>query len=43
MELGLLLVIVGIILAVLVNYAIGILFILVGLLLLVWPRLRSSF
>jgi hypothetical protein len=43
MELGLLLVIVGIILAVLVNYAIGILFILVGLVLLVWPRLRSSF
>jgi hypothetical protein len=43
MELSLLLIIIiGIILAVLVNYALGIVCILVGLVLLVWPRLRSS-
>jgi hypothetical protein len=42
MELPLLLIVIGIILAVLVNYALGIVCILVGLVLLVWPRLRSS-
>jgi hypothetical protein len=43
MELGLLLIIIGIIVAVLVHYALGIVCILVGLVLLVWARLRSSF
>ena len=42
MELSLLLIIIGIVLALLVNYAIGIVCILIGLVLLVWPRLRSS-
>lgn len=42
MELPLLLIVIGIILAVLVHYALGIVCILVGLVLLVWPRLRSS-
>jgi hypothetical protein len=42
MELPLLLIIIGIIVAVLVSYAIGIVCILVGLVLLVWPRLRAS-
>jgi hypothetical protein len=42
MELSLLLIVIGIIVAVLVNYAIGIACILVGLVLLVWPRLRAS-
>jgi hypothetical protein len=42
MELSLLLVIIGIILAVLVHYALGIIVILVGLALLIWPRLRTS-
>jgi hypothetical protein len=42
MELPLLLIVIGIILAVLVSYALGIVCILVGLVLLVWPRLRSS-
>jgi hypothetical protein len=42
MELSLLLIVIGIILAVLVNYALGIVCILIGLVLLVWPRLRSS-
>ena len=42
MELPLVLIVIGIILAVLVNYALGIVCILVGLVLLVWPRLRSS-
>jgi hypothetical protein len=42
MELSLLLIVIGIIVAVLVNYAIGIVCILVGLVLLVWPRLRAS-
>jgi hypothetical protein len=43
MELSLLLIIIGIILALLVHYALGIVCILVGLVLLVWPRLRSTF
>jgi hypothetical protein len=42
MELSLLLIVIGIIIAVLVNYALGIVCILIGLVLLVWPRLRSS-
>jgi hypothetical protein len=42
MDLSLLLIVIGIVLAVLVNYALGIVCILIGLVLLVWPRLRSS-
>ena len=42
MDLSLLLIVIGIILAILVNYAIGIVCILVGLVLLIWPRLRTS-
>jgi hypothetical protein len=42
MELPLLLIIIGIVVAILVNYAIGIVCILVGLVLLIWPRVRSS-
>jgi hypothetical protein len=42
MELPLLLIIIGIVVAILVNYAIGIVCILVGLVLLIWPRLRAS-
>ena len=41
MDLGLLLVIIGIVLAVLVSWALGILLILVGLALLVIPRIRA--
>jgi hypothetical protein len=41
MELSLLLIIIGIVLAVLVNYAIGIVCILIGLVLLLWPRLAT--
>ncbi len=40
MDIGLLLVILGIFIAVLVNYLLGILLIFVGILLLVLPRLR---
>lgn len=40
MDLSLLLILIGIIVAILVNYPIGIVCILVGLVLLVWPRLR---
>jgi hypothetical protein len=42
MELSLLLIIIGIALAILVNYALGILCILVGLVLLIWPRITAS-
>ena len=42
MELSLLLIVIGIIVSVLVNYAIGIVCILVGLVLLIWPRLRAG-
>ncbi|HSD25009.1 MAG TPA: hypothetical protein VLB79_11860, partial [Solirubrobacterales bacterium] len=42
MELSLLLIVIGIVLAVLVNYPLGIICILVGLVLLVWPRLRAG-
>lgn len=40
MELGLLLIIIGIVLALLVHYALGLALILIGLVLLVWPYLR---
>jgi hypothetical protein len=42
MELSLLLIIIGIVLAILVNYGLGIVCILIGLVLLIWPRLRTS-
>ena len=42
MELSLLLIVIGIVLAILVNYALGILCILVGLVLLVWPRIAAG-
>ena len=42
MDLSLLLIVIGIVIAILVNYAIGIICILVGLVLLIWPRLRTS-
>jgi hypothetical protein len=42
MELSLLLIIIGIVLAIFVHYALGIACILVGLVLLVWPRLRAG-
>ena len=42
MELSLLLIIIGIVLAILVNYALGIVCILVGLVLLIWPRISSG-
>lgn len=41
MDLGLLLIVVGIVLAILVSYAIGLVCILVGLFLLLVPRLRT--
>jgi hypothetical protein len=41
MELSLLLIIIGIALALLVHYALGMVCILIGLVLLVWPRLRT--
>ena len=42
MELSLLLIVIGIVLALLVHYALGIAVILVGLVLLIWPRLRTA-
>jgi hypothetical protein len=42
MELSLLLIVIGIVLAVLVSYPLGILCILIGLVLLIWPRLRTG-
>jgi hypothetical protein len=42
MELGLLLIVIGIVLALLVNYALGILFIVIGLVLIVWPRISAG-
>ena len=42
LELPLLLIIIGIVLAILVHYALGILCILIGLVLLIWPRLTAS-
>lgn len=42
MELSLLLIIIGIVLAILVHYALGIVVILIGLVLLLWPRLSAG-
>jgi hypothetical protein len=42
MELSLLLIVIGIVLALLVHYALGIALILVGLVLLIWPRIRGT-
>jgi hypothetical protein len=42
MELSLLLIVIGIVLALLVHYALGIAVILIGLVLLLWPRLRGG-
>ena len=41
MDLSLLLIVIGIIVAVLVNSAVGLACILIGLVLLLWPRLRT--
>ena len=41
MELSLLLIVIGIVLAILVHYALGLACILVGLVLLVWPRISG--
>ena len=42
MELSILLIIIGIVLAILVHYALGIILILIGLALLLIPRLRAG-
>ena len=42
MELSLLLIIIGIVLAIFVHYALGIACIVIGLVLLIWPRIRSG-
>lgn len=42
MELSLLLIVIGIVLAILVHYALGIACILIGLVLLLWPRISSG-
>jgi hypothetical protein len=42
MELSLLLIVIGIVLAVLVHYALGIACILIGLVLLLWPRIAGA-
>jgi hypothetical protein len=42
MSLALLLIIIGIILAILVHYALGIVVILIGLVLLIWPHISSG-
>jgi len=42
MELSLLLIVIGIVLAVLVHYGLGIVLILVGLVLLIWPRIQAG-
>ena len=41
MQLSLLLIVIGIVLAILVNYALGIVCILIGLVLLIWPYISS--
>ncbi len=43
MQLSLLLIVLGIVIALLVQEALGVVFILIGLVLLIWPRLRTSF
>ena len=42
MDLSLVLIVIGIVLAILVNYALGIVCILIGLVLLLWPRLSRG-
>ena len=42
MDLSLLLIVIGIVLAILVNYALGILCILIVLVLLIWPRVTAG-
>jgi succinate dehydrogenase/fumarate reductase cytochrome b subunit len=42
MGLPLLLIIIGIVLAILVHYALGIVLILIGLVLLIWPRISAG-
>ena len=42
MQLSLLLIVIGIALAILVHYGLGILCILVGLVLLIWPRITAG-
>jgi len=42
MELSLLLIVIGIVLAIAVHYALGIACIVVGLVLLVWPRISGA-
>jgi hypothetical protein len=42
MSLALLLIIIGIVLAILVNYALGIVCIVIGLVLLLWPRISAG-
>lgn len=42
MELSLLLIVIGIVLAILVSYAIGIACIVIGLVLLIWPRISGA-
>jgi hypothetical protein len=42
MPLALLLIIIGIVLAILVHYALGIVLILIGLVLLIWPHISSG-
>jgi hypothetical protein len=42
MSLALLLIVIGIVLAVLVHYALGIALILIGLVLLIWPRISAG-
>jgi hypothetical protein len=42
MELSLLLIVIGIVLAILVHYALGIACIVIGLVLLIWPRIAAG-
>ena len=42
MELGLLLIVIGIVLAILVHYGLGIACIVIGLVLLIWPRISAG-
>ena len=42
MELSLLLIVLGIVIAVLVHYGLGIALILIGLVLLIWPRISAG-
>jgi hypothetical protein len=42
MQLSLLLIVIGIVLAILVHYALGIALIVIGLVLLIWPRIRAG-